>query len=156
MRKELYIPDPRGDKAIGQTLSALQARWGDLAADIVQGRIPEVPLDAQRWRRYAPGFSRLYCAPPAVPASVPASGMPLVGNAWACLSDRFFHELAPIEVRVGRALDVKRAMATDPILSAMNAAETLLADVERLNPVPQFALQRARELAALAQAARPR
>lgn len=145
MRKDLYISDPHSDRAVGLTLSALQSRWGDLAADIVQGRIPEAPLDAGRWKEYARGFSRLYCAPPAVPAAVPASGMPLVGNAWACLSDLFFHELAPIEVRVARALDAKRAIATGPLVRAMDAAEKLLADVERLNPVPRFALQRLAE-----------
>ena len=145
VRKELSIPGPRDDQAVGQTLAALQARWGDLAADIVQGRVPEASLDAGRWNGYARGFNKLYCTPPAVPAAAPATGISLVGYTWACLSDLFVHELAPIEARVARALDVKRAMATEPLANGMATLETLVTAAERLDPVPRFALGRIAE-----------
>jgi hypothetical protein len=145
MRKDLYVPDPQPDSDVTARLSAFQARWGELAAAIVRGRAPSDPLPAARWNDLARSFSRRYCDARTVAAVAPPTGMPLRGYAWACLSDLFFHELAPIEAGVSRALTVKRAVATEPLERAMRAAESTLADTARLDPVPAFALRRIAE-----------
>lgn len=142
MRRQFYVADPSADSGVAQKLNALQSHWGDLAKAIVDGRIPDAPLATSRWNAHARSFDQLYCDGRTVPAAAPASGMPLRGWAWACLSDRFFQELSDMEVRVGRGLDARRAGATAPLERSMSAAETMLADIERLDPVHDFALQR--------------
>jgi hypothetical protein len=79
------------------------------------------------WGGYADSMSRLYCDTKTVPHAAPESGMPLVGWAWACLSDLFFHELATIEANVDRLLAKKREEATAPLQQLMTSAERRIA-----------------------------
>jgi hypothetical protein len=72
-------------------------------------------------------MSRRYCADEAVAHLAPPGGMPLVGYAWACLSDLFFHELAEAEATVDRSLDSRRAVITGELERRMRLAESRIA-----------------------------
>jgi hypothetical protein len=144
MRRLLYIPDPRAESELTLELNALQQRWGELALSISRGQIPQAPVAPERWTRYAQGFSKIYCD--RVPQIAPARGMPLTGWAWTCLSDRFFKELAEIEVRAEAMLENKRDGITGTLEGAMKAAEykiSLAGDME--NP-PSFLLREVEQL----------
>jgi hypothetical protein len=129
MRTLLYLPDPKPDANVTRALVTFRDRWGNLARSILDGQVPATPVPANDWARFAGGFSNLHCAGRA-PATAPAAGMPLGGWAWACLSDRFFHELAVLEVGVDSALASRRRSITEPLEAAMRTAETRLAAVK--------------------------
>jgi hypothetical protein len=125
MRTQMYLPDPRPDSRVTQALTAFQDRWGDLVRPMLDGEPAAPRLAADRWNGYAAQLDALYCD--RVRTRAPADGMPLVGMAWACLADRFFRELADVELGVNGAITDRRRVLTAPAESALRKAEDSIA-----------------------------
>jgi hypothetical protein len=118
MKTSIYIPWVQADAGLGNKLKLFEERWGDLIDPIFDGQVPSAPINAERWTRYARTFSNVYCGN--VPLIAPPKGLRPVGEAWSCLSDRFFHEFS--ELTSGA-----RAALTNELEAAMGAAESKLA-----------------------------
>lgn len=149
MRSRIYLPDPNPEGQMATRLTALQARWGDLVRPLIEGSIPDAPVNAARWAGYAKTMSRQYCGNSVVRRTAPNTGMPLGGWTWACLSDLFFHELAEVEANVDHLLTARRIDMTAKLERLMTTAENRIEQAPAelaVHPSPQLLMRELTDL----------